>query len=163
LSKTSLNRIVNLHKNQGKGHRILGDGSFAIVYSYGKDKAVRIQDSWGGEDQCNYHNYIMKSLKSKSKHAPKIYFHGEIGEDLITVMEKLKEIENHGASLTDFVCQGVLYDKKFVKYKRSLKNFTKWCYDRGVDFNDIHFANILFRKDQNGKYLVPVITDPVYG
>lgn len=172
ISKVIYNELSTYKKNrlnkfiEGKlGLNDIGVGSFATVYKFGRNNVIRIEKGHNGV-HSGYKDWVEKIvLSSKSKHVPKIFFHGYTRDNrMITVVEKLENWEDsyiYSEYIQCVLCSysSTIPDMPKVKLKiGNLKSLMKAADKRGLLLDDVASSNVMLRKSD--KRLI--ITDPLY-
>ena len=159
---------------RSKGIKAKGSGGYGTVYQHPthKDVVVKVWDS----TDYGYESWIKFCLKSVDNPlVPKIYHHSKHGEFNITMLEKLKPLDEvdfwdtswnkHLSPHFDFepntkFCAAWELKAKHEHSKQILK-FLHCSTRNGVTALDLHDENVMWRV--KGKKRQLVITDPLVG
>lgn len=157
-----------------KGIKAKGSGGFGTVYQHPTHKniVVKVWDS----DDYGYESWVKFCTKNqKNPLIPKIYHHSEHGEFNITMLEKLKPLDEvnfwdthwnkHLSPHFDFqpnmkFCSVSQLKAKHKHSKQILKFLKKNTYEHNTNL-DLHDENVMWRG--KGKTRQLVITDPLVG
>lgn len=158
--------------------KLIGAGATACVYSYSRDKIVRVQTEDYDYPVSAHLGWVKLCLRNRFKCVPKYSFVAVDNEAeptmIITVTERLMQCWSYlepkvgfdktqdtlsriDMSLHKMLCGEPVRDRWKTHYvnERSIRRLYKRAGEQNVYINDLHSDNFMFRR--NGQL---VITDP---
>lgn len=161
--KNKLNEFIKDIKSMGDEE--IGVGSFASVYKFGRGSVIRVE-SKGTGFYSGYKDWVEKIvLSSRSRHVPKIFFHGYTKYKMITVVEKLHpwpDVHDYSYPISE-ILEGT-WDTTLPKITKvklnrgNLVSLRKAAEKKKLTLDDAGYSNLMLRKSDNRI----VITDPIY-
>lgn len=159
LKECPKNKNLNDFLEEHTKMKELGSGYFSSVYKVKGHPKLVLKVA---RDSNTYYRYVTWATRTKSKHAPKVYWKKKISEKTsVYIMEKLKESKGKERNIVRRTGE-YFWDMDFPKKDKkneSLYNFLKKLRKEFGDEGawDLHQNNMMLRGE------TIVVTDPIAG